>query len=354
LERQKVLTVLNNIDLQKNQIKDRIISHMIPKKTFDKGSLDQMDRFLTVISLRKKTISLIFNIIENDFLIDDNNSNSDSLEDENNKTYNTFLRNLLMTLSDYYIILLNIEVNYSSLKSSDETRKIHEASFWSLVSATGQYIDNIINLIKEDSFGVKFQHENLKSIIKSISDCLSSSFIDLKEYPILTYEKEVINYFINILLSFNNEKVIILKNNENIKEIIKFLSTLFKLFKKTFKKIDEKFLLQIPYKDSYRVFDLENSFFQVIIETTNSMYNEDLNRLVKYENLSQNLSKSLVIVQSFLEKYEKEIHLDILNIPVPSWVELCDIVHQELESSTKIKEDLDEANARLKHMVICI
>jgi hypothetical protein len=179
-------------------MKERVINAMIPKKTFQKGSLDSMDRFLIVVGLRKKTLNLILSILENDFIL---NYDSQDVEEDINKTYINFLKQLLSTLIEYHIILLIIEVYYTNITDVEAIRVIHEASFWSQILATGQYIENIINLIKEDSFGVKFKYDNLRSMIKSISDSLSNILEEAKRYPIVTYEKKGFEFCYELFLT---------------------------------------------------------------------------------------------------------------------------------------------------------
>ncbi len=82
----------------------------------------------------------------------------------------------------------------------------------------------------------------------------------------------------------------------------------------------------------------------------NKINTDESNRLIVYEELADTITKTLVFVQNYIEKYEKENYSEHINITARAWNELCLEVHCELKEGTKIKEDLDDANTRMKQM----
>jgi len=103
-------------------------------------------------------------------ITDSINSNKvDQIELENSKTLITFLSNLLNTLIEFYLILQNIEIYLSNL-SSEEFKESHQANFWNNISASSLYIENLISLIKDDNFSVKYQFESMRTICSAIKE----------------------------------------------------------------------------------------------------------------------------------------------------------------------------------------
>jgi hypothetical protein len=384
LQRQKVLNTLSLIEISKMNLRNKIISTMIPKKTFTKGHIELFDKFLLIQSLRKKTINIIFSIFENDILHNEEFTSSD-IEEENNKILLNFLKNVLQTLILFNNQLLTLEILLTTLSPENfKNETTNKINIFMNVSAASQFIDNLINLIKDDSFGVKYQYEGLKSIVKLLSEeikCYSASLeIDeegfKKNFGIIQYEYELMNYVFGVLMRFKEGNSSGAGNGEekNISksEFCKNIENSYKQFKKTMKMIDEKFFLQISYEESSKVFDLENSYFVKLVENSKIFFNDEKKEL-DLENLIDTLSKSCVVINSFIEKLEKENSNKISEksendnetenssnsspsssknhnslLPVKSWIDLTSEVFSELQYTTKIREDLDEANNKLK------
>ena len=161
-------------------MKSKIIFKMIPKKIFTKVSFESFERFLFCLSLKKKTLNLIFNILENDLLDKErdiisinewvNNPNKENeFELENSKSLITFLSSLLMTLIDFYLILQKIEIFLANL-SPVGFKESENAGFWNMIFASAQFIENLIHIIKDDNFSIKYQFEGLRSISNTIQD----------------------------------------------------------------------------------------------------------------------------------------------------------------------------------------
>lgn len=152
---------------------------MIPKKIFTKVCFESFERFFFLFSLKKKTLNLIFNIFENDLLDKEReilqinesiaSNNQDQIELENSKTLITFLSNLLSTLIDFYLTLQNIEIFLASL-TAEEFKESQNAGFWNNISASALYIENLVSLIKDDNFSVKYQFESLRTMCATIKE----------------------------------------------------------------------------------------------------------------------------------------------------------------------------------------
>lgn len=216
------------------------------------------------------------------------------------------------------------------------------------------------------------------------------------DYPIIEYSSNILFNLFYILLNTKREKHQIYSSNKNrINDIIKELNQLFNTAKKNIEKIEDKFLLEIPYNDSKKIFDIENTYFQTIKEDKQTLEKSDsqsddpnLNKYDYYMNFSTNLNKVFVYVQALLEKYEKEKEkthaalelegqVSIRNnneledeenefeenkeekqdklgtkynpiLPVNDWDAICKESYQELESNIKLREDLKNTEASLK------
>jgi hypothetical protein len=189
-------------------------------------------------------------------------------------------------------------------------------------------------------------------------------------------------------------------NRNKISEIIKDSFNLFKQAKKNIEKFDEKFLLDIPYSDSTKIFEVDNNYFQTVKSDKNNFENSDknsqfketesiepINAYDKYSNCASNLNKVFVYLQALIEKYEKEKEKekDIANqleeknrkiaidneedldieelekdklgtkynpiLPVNDWDIICKESYTELESIIKLREDLSSAEKLLKAKV---
>ena len=376
LERKKVLKILNEIDLAKTSMKNLIFNAMIPQKIIELGYMESFDKFLIVRTLRKKTLNLIFNIIDNDIL-----QNSKDLADESfaqtNKTFMIFVRNVLQTLIDFNILLHSLEITFSQY--NQEQFKAISAStgktlkyLWTNISAATHFIDNLINHIKEDSFSVKYQYEGLKSIIKTLKEDIKTGKIDVdlsnleSDFPIILYENELLNTTMSMLVNFKEEMLKFTGEKSVIYSLEKNLMTSYKKVKTTLKLIDKKFFLQISYENSSKIFESENSYFKKLIESGRELVPSTSENTIqdmrsKYDTVNDNLSKICVVVTSFIEKYEKELSISNNNstsqtysnnsvyvLPLKTWTDLTLDVYNELDSGVKIKEGLEAAEIELK------
>ncbi len=227
------------------------------------------------------------------------------------------------------------------------------------------------------------------------------SEFDKNDYPIIEYSETLLFNLLYIFLGMKKEKHLIFSTNKNkISEIIKDSFNLFKQAKKNIEKFDEKFLLEIPYSDSTKIFEVDNNYFKTVKfdknifenSVSNSQFKEkesleEVNAYDKFSNCSGNLNKVFVYLQALIEKYEKEKErekervnqiedknrklsidneedLDIEELekdklgtkynpilPVNDWDLICRESYSELESIIKLREDLSAAENSLRAKV---
>lgn len=297
--RRSVLEKLLDTDLTLQKFKFVIITEMIPRLVIDKGGYESFDKYLLLVSIRKKICQLLFNIFENDLLKNENSENEKSIEEENSKYFN-FLKNLINTLIDLSNLCLNLEIVFGNLAKND-FRVLSKASLWNNVIAAFNVLENLANTIKNDNFSIKFQFESIRIIIKVIQEEAKSNLkINLEDIfnPICCYNYEIFKYLSNIMMSYNTEK-------EIDAGVIKVVNNLYKQVKKTLKKIDEKFVFNFSMQN--QVFEMENSYYLKFLEGKYFVFENNFEtKLAKYEALSEPLIKLCIILVNYLEKLEKE------------------------------------------------
>ena len=266
----------------------------------DKGGYESFDRYLLLVSIRKKVYFLIFNIIENDLLkIENIESNDKSIELDNTK-YFSFLKNLLYTLIDLNNLCLGLEIIFSSF-TKNNFKVLSKAPLWNNIIAASKIIENLSQTIKADNFSIKFQYEPIKTIIKVIQDEAKNSLevnLETDKTPICTYNYEILKFLTSLLISYNLEK-------STYPAASKVISNLYKQTKKTLKKIDEKFVFNFSLQGT--IFELDNNYYLKFIECTKSFCNNVFeSQTPKYETLSEPLNKLCIILLNYLEKLDKE------------------------------------------------
>ena len=298
--RRSVVEKLVTTDYTLQKYKSIIISEMIPKQLLDKGGYESFDRYLLLVSIRKKVYFLIFNIIENYLLkIENIESNDKSIELDNTK-YFSFLKNLLYTLIDLHNLCLGLEIIFSSF-TKNNFKVLSKAPLWNNIIAASKIIENLSQTIKADNFSIKFQYEPIKTIIKVIQDEAKNSLevnLETDKTPICTYNYEILKFLTSLLISYNLEK-------STYPAASKVISNLYKQTKKTLKKIDEKFVFNFSLQGT--IFELDNNYYLKFIECTKSFCNNVFeSQTPKYETLSEPLNKLCIILLNYLEKLDKE------------------------------------------------
>ena len=298
--RRSVIEKLIKTDYTLQKFKSIIISEMIPKQLLDKGGYDSFDRYLLLVSVRKKLYFLIFNIIENDLLKLENNDSKDKSIELDNTKYFTFLKNLINTLIDLNRLCLSLEITFSNL-SKNEFKLLSKAPLWNNILAAAKIIENLSLTIKSDNFSIKFQFEPLKTIIKVMQDEAKNNLkINLEEEmnPICLYNNEILKFISTLLINYNLEKNI-------YPAAAKVVSNLYKQTKKTLKRIDEKFVFNFSFQG--QVFEMDNNYYIKFIECSKTLYDNNFDcQTPKYETLSEPLNKLCIILLNYLEKLDKE------------------------------------------------
>ena len=298
--RKSVIEKLLNTDYTLQKFKFTVISEMIPKQILDKGGYDSFDRYLLLVSIRKKIYYLLFNIFENDFIKDEQNDNNDKVMEQENSKYFSFLRNLINTLVDLNCMCLSLEIIFSNFEKND-FKTISKAPLWNNVIALSKIINNLTETIKADNFSIKLQFEPIKVLIKVIQEEAKNNLkINLEEdkNPISLYNSEILKFTSNLLINYETER-------NNFPGAAKVVNNLYKQVKKTLKKIDEKFVFNFISQD--QVFEIENNYYLKFLEASKTLYNGTYESPTpKYETLCEPLNKLCIIIMNYLEKLDKE------------------------------------------------
>ena len=371
LQRQKILTDLSDLDVDKLNLKNKLINAMIPKKIFEKGCLESFEKFLNIYTYRKKTLELIFNILENDILTEDLgknlNQNSEEkmekVEADNLKKLSNFYQLVLTSLSNFNSILFKIEIHLCKIQSEKFEEITLSENFKNLYlnfCSAFSIIDNLINLIKQDMFSIQFQSnaEGLKIIIDNLKNQINS-IEGIEEDNLYNYSTNSILYYIIITCSFKTERIDIILNNldtENkLSDIANNFNNNYSSLKQIISSYSKKFFKEIPYETSNKIFDITSSYYIKFIETLNNIDKELAKEEIyniKYSNLLDILNKILIVMNSSFEKFESENENnkkeDNLLLPISEWNKITDELNTELESIVKMQEDLEIAKKEVK------
>ena len=371
LQRQKILTDLSDLDVDKLNLKNKLINAMIPKKIFEKGCLESFEKFLNIYTYRKKTLELIFNILENDILTEDLgknlNQNSEEkmekVEADNLKKLSNFYQLVLTSLSNFNSILFKIEIHLCKIQSEKFEEITLSENFKNLYlnfCSAFSIIDNLINLIKQDMFSIQFQSnaEGLKIIIDNLKNQINS-IEGIEEDNLYNYSTNSILYYIIITCSFKTERIDIILNNldtENkLSDIANNFNNIYSSLKQIISSYSKKFFKEIPYETSNKIFDITSSYYIKFIETLNNIDKELAKEEIyniKYSNLLDILNKILIVMNSSFEKFESENENnkkeDNLLLPISEWNKITDELNTELESIVKMQEDLEIAKKEVK------
>jgi len=289
-----VLQDLYLIDSEYYKIRNSVIDVMIPKSVFEKGSLPIFDRYLTIQSLRKKSLLLIMNIFENDLLKMEQDA------DEDNSQFVSLCRTVLGLLVELNTTCLTIEI-FSS-KCSRENLVALMKSIWSNIMSIRGFIENINTSLKEDNFSIKQPFDTLKSNLTMIKHELQANYninLETIDYPISVYEREILNYIVNFILHIHA--------NKHYDDVTKKKGKdLYNQTKKVLLKINDQF--KINFADQDKVFECENIFFVKFLEVTRNGYDIE-DKVSRYEALSEAGVKIYIVLLNYLDKNEKELIL---------------------------------------------
>ena len=377
LQRQKVLINLIDLDNEKNHLRNKLINAMIPKKMFDKGYLESFDKFLNIFTYRKKTLELIFNILENDILTDDlgKNPNKDSdnklekIEGDNLKRLYNFYQLILSSLSNFNSILFKIEIHLCKIPAEKFQELTLSESFknlyFSFISAFS-IIDKLINVIKQNMFSIDFQSnaEGLKIIVENLKNQLNK-FEGIEDDNLYNYSTNAINYYITLSCYFKKERIDIilndLDNDNKLNDIANNFTSIYSSLKQLLNTLSKKFFNEITYENSNKIFDTTSNYYTKFIETYHNLNEEiskdDIVYNLKYENLLDILNKILILMSSNFQKFESENENnenkkenENSNLPISEWKKITDELNTELESVAKIQEDSENARKEVKQV----
>ena len=367
LQRQKVLISLENIEIDKYILRNKIINSMIPRKMLQKGCIDVFEKFINIQCLRKKTYELIFNIIDNDILTDDKEGGNkmEAVEGETNKKLIAFYRSVLYALIDYNSVLFKIEIMLSKCDSEKLKEFCSSENFIALYSnicAGSTMIDVLINMIKTDSFSVQYQThaDGLKTLNVNMQNQIGT--IEIGDDYLYDYVSNIIAYFVKIAVMFKMDSIDLLVRGDKegkLGVVGKNMLNGYRNVKKILSKINEKFFTSIKYDTSNSIFDVTSSYYTQLVEslktlddssnTTDNNYSDKFDALVEVSN------KVCVVASSSLEKYEKEKEnedkseaSDGNKLPLDEWSKITTSLYEELESIAKMKDELDESSQIIK------
>ena len=377
LQRQKVLNNLIDLDNEKYLLRNKLINAMIPKKMFEKGYLGSFDKFLNIFTYRKKTLELIFNILENDILTDDlgtnPNKNSDNklekVEGDNLKYLCNFYQLILNSLSIFNSILFKIEIHLCKIPAEKFQELTLSKSFINLYNnfcSTFLIIDKLINVIKQNMFSIKFKSsaEELKLIVESLKNQINN-VEEIEDDNLYNYSSNTINYYITISCSFKKERIDIilndLDNDNKLNDIANNFKSIYSSLKQLFNALSKKFFNDISYENSNKIFDTTSPYYTKFIETYHNLKEEtskdDIVYNLKYENLLEILNKVLILMSTNFEKFESENEKDEnkkenenSTLPISEWNKITDELNTELESVAKIQEDSENAKKEVKQV----
>jgi len=266
---------------------------MIPKSVFEKGNLNTFERYLTIHQLRKKSYHVIMNILENDLLkFDEENA------EEDNTKFIGYCRTGLGMLTELNIICLVLEV-FTSNMEKEEFKKLMKA-IMSNISAIKNFMDGINNSIKEDTFSIKYSFDLLKSHISIIKQELQTTYgVDVEkcEYPIVVYQREILNYAINVIMYVQVNKHFDIT-------VQKAANDVYNQTKRVLSKVNNQF--KINFDDQVKVFELENNYFLNFKEVSKNGFDVE-DKQAKYDGLLEVGVKLFVVMLNYLDKLEKEI-----------------------------------------------
>ncbi|MCQ2816867.1 MAG: hypothetical protein MJ252_06345 [archaeon] len=377
LQRQKVLENLYEIDIMKSDLRNDIIKCMIPEKLFEDGHMDLFEKLLTMQNLRKKVLSLIFSLYENEFCNEESfnkprkeNEQMDEVDADNIKKNISFYYEVLSSFAEFYSILLYIEAYLSKL-SSEQILDTFSQNYFGAISYNvrncNQVLEQMINLLKEDALTESFMSilGEMKTSNQELRKSLESFNVEDKKQDNL-YEQInlILPYFLRLSYKFALNRIdIIFKKEEAAKNLISNCGILiggYKNLKKFLTKTDEEFFHNIPYEDSNKILDNSGSIYTSLNEAKNKIFAEEIN-YEDYPNLIENSGKLIVVSSSALEKYLKENEDNLLRttakkskmenedfLPVKSWVDITSVLKTALNSTVKIQEELENTKNDLK------
>ena len=375
LQKQKVLINLTDFDIETAKLKIKLINNMIPKKMFEKGGLDNFEKFLTIQNLRKKLYYIMINILENEIINDElaknpnknpNESKLEKIEVESFKKLNNFHQNLLKCFNELFSYIYKLEIHLCQLTSDKFLEFTKDEKFIGIyqnIQASLNIVENYISLVRSDNFSINFQ-TNIDTL-KTLNSKIKENFNDLSfnANSAFNYSFSSLFLIIEVAPFYDNERLDIILNNQDkedkIPVVAKEFHNTFRNLKKNITKIQEKFFDEIPYENANKLFDDKNSNYFKLTEVNNKiseiLKNKEEKWFVKYPNILENLNKLFALITSSFEKFENkenENEKDSLSLPLPEWQKITNELNGELENVAQIQESNEKLKADLKNSKI--
>ena len=372
LQKQKVLINLTDFDNETSKLKIKLINNMIPKKMFEKGGLENFEKFLTIQNLRKKLYYIMISILENEIINDElaknpnknqKESNLEKIEVESFKKLNNFHQNLLKCFNELFSYIYKLEIHLCQLTSDKFLEFTKDEKFIGIyqnIQASLNIIENYISLVRSDNFSINFQ-TNIDTL-KTLNSKIKENFNDFSfnANSAFNYSYSSLFLIIEVAPYYDNERLDIILNNEDKEDKIpivakEFYNT-FRNLKKNITKIQEKFFNEIPYENANKIFDDQKSNYFKLTEVNNQISDilkNDEKWFIKYPNILENLNKLFALITSSFEKFEsKENETEKENLPLPEWQKITNELNNELEKVVIIQEENDNMKKELKNQKI--
>ena len=253
LQKQKVLINLTDFDIETAKLKIKLINNMIPKKMFEKGGLDNFEKFLTIQNLRKKLYYIMINILENEIINDElaknpnknpNESKLEKIEVESFKKLNNFHQNLLKCFNELFSYIYKLEIHLCQLTSDKFLEFTKDEKFIGIyqnIQASLNIVENYISLVRSDNFSINFQ-TNIDTL-KTLNSKIKENFNDLSfnANSAFNYSFSSLFLIIEVAPFYDNERLDIILNNQDKEDKIPVVAKEFHNTFRNLKKISQKF-----------------------------------------------------------------------------------------------------------------
>lgn len=359
--RQKALPNISNIDVWISDFKNQIILKSLPQTLISsKEGLRYYDKIISFLGLRRKTLYLIYMLLENEVLFELNKEEDEKGEVEVlNDKYINFIESLTNQLSTFFTLLLKLEIILVSKDMNESKYKsLVNRAFWRSIEGCSQYISGMINQIKEDSFGIDYssQLEDFKTLFNSLQE-EANDYVKIYNDKLPDFYSELLRKMVGISLIFNKRFMSTLGKGVEFQKRLSTFNNL-KSFISNFRKLSIKIETKFDYNSTNLIneagfldFNILESVFEFTGNSAFSSFIEiNLDSITKIDDVEKAIDscfKICVISISYLEKLElslserKEKESFSL-IPVQAWNDASLAIRQELLNTESLKTELDK------------
>lgn len=359
--RQKALPSISHIDVWISDFKNQIILKSLPPTIISsKEGLRYYDKIVSFLGLRRKTLHLIYMLLENEVLFELNKEEDDKGEVEViNDKYINFIESLTVQLSSFFSLLLKLEVILVSKDMNESKYKsLVNRPFWRAIEGSSQYITGMINQIKEDTFGIDYnsQLEDFKTLFKSLQD-EANDYVKIYNDKLPEFYSELLRKMVGISLIFNKRFMSSQGKGIDFQKRLGVFNML-KSFIANFRKLSSKIELKFDYNSTNLVnetgnldFNALESVFEYSGNSAFTAFQEinlySVSKIDEVEKAIDSCFKICVISISYLEKLELTLNENkekesFSIIPVQAWSEASSAICQELENTESLKSELEK------------